>query len=144
LGLHACVLLAQNPAMAFTVPQLAERLQGSSAHLAKVMQRLAKSGIVKGLRGPRGGFLLSRPPAEICLIDIFSAIEGEQSQTMCAFENPVCGWDHCMFDGLIQDMDRKFLDYLQQTNLQSISSRNRKGAPEIQGNQVSDKNRLQR
>jgi Rrf2 family protein len=121
LGLHACVLLAQHPGDYFTVPQLAGRLQGSSAHLAKVMQRLAKSGIVKGLRGPRGGFFLAKPPSDVFLIHIFSAIEGEQNPVMCAFENPVCGWKHCMFNGLIQSMDQTFLDYLKETSLAAVN-----------------------
>jgi Rrf2 family protein len=115
---------------------LAKRLQGSSAHLAKILQRLTKSGIVKGLRGPRGGFLLSRAPADIFLISIFSAIEGEQNPAMCAFEDPVCGWDRCMFNGLIQAMDRQFLDYLNSTNLQSVSAGSGKNGPEIRGNQI--------
>ncbi len=39
-------------------------------YLEQVMQRLARDGILKGVRGPRGGYLLARPGTEVTVGDI--------------------------------------------------------------------------
>ncbi|OSM06812.1 RrF2 family transcriptional regulator [Magnetofaba australis] len=39
-------------------------------YLEQVMQRLVKAGILKGIRGPRGGYLLARERAKITVGDI--------------------------------------------------------------------------
>ncbi|MCX7048607.1 MAG: Rrf2 family transcriptional regulator [Candidatus Sumerlaeota bacterium] len=120
LALHACALLAAKPEESFPVAQLAERLQGSSAHLAKVMQRLTKAGIVAGTRGPKGGFVLARSAREISLLDVFEAIEGTFAPTHCAFDNPVCGRHHCLLGGFIGKTDQKFLGYIKNTKLSDV------------------------
>ena len=66
LGLHTMGLLAGRSTRLST-QEIARSLGASEHHLAKVMQRLAKMGLVVSTRGPQGGFVLSRPPAEITL-----------------------------------------------------------------------------
>ncbi|MBF0402169.1 MAG: Rrf2 family transcriptional regulator [Magnetococcales bacterium] len=39
-------------------------------YLEQVMQRLVKKGILKGIRGPRGGYLLARERSKICVGDV--------------------------------------------------------------------------
>lgn len=45
--------------------------------LAQILGELRNSKIVISRRGMQGGFLLARPPAEITLLDIIEAVEGE-------------------------------------------------------------------
>ena len=40
---------------------------------------LQKSGLVKSLKGPQGGYALARPPASISVADILDVLEGHQS-----------------------------------------------------------------
>lgn len=40
------------------------------------MTRLVKQGLVRAVRGQKGGFVLARPPQEITLIDVLEALEG--------------------------------------------------------------------
>ena len=60
LGIHACALIAENGKKKINVSVMADQLKASKAHLAKVMQRLVKSGIVSSTRGPLGGGLPER------------------------------------------------------------------------------------
>lgn len=39
-------------------------------YLEQVMQRLVKAGILKGIRGPRGGYLLAKERSKICVGDV--------------------------------------------------------------------------
>lgn len=49
----------------------------------QILQRLKNGGVIKTLRGPQGGYLLSRPPTEITLADILRAAEGDTFEIIC-------------------------------------------------------------
>lgn len=63
------------------------------AYCAKVMSQLARAGIFRSGRGPRGGFKLQRQPEQITLLDIVSVVNGQVApkETMDRSEaaNPV-------------------------------------------------------
>jgi len=63
----------------------------------KVMQQLARAGLLSSLRGTGGGFKLTRPAAAISLADIIEAIEGPIAMTTCVDEaRHDCALDgHC-------------------------------------------------
>lgn len=56
-------------------PVLAARTQIPVSYLSKVMQGLARAGIVESRRGVGGGFRLRRPSSEITLLDVVNAVE---------------------------------------------------------------------
>lgn len=43
-------------------------------YLEQVLQRLVKEGVLTGVRGPRGGYVLARPPAEVTLGDVVRTV----------------------------------------------------------------------
>lgn len=47
--------------------------------LGKVLQKLARAGVLRSKRGRTGGFVLGRPASEITLADIVLAVEGSDS-----------------------------------------------------------------
>jgi Rrf2 family protein len=55
---------------------LATRHSLPPRHLEPVLQALVRHGILKGVRGPRGGYELARTPAELTIGDVVRAIEG--------------------------------------------------------------------
>ena len=61
LALHTLALLASRPGVILSTHKIAKRLEASEAHLAKVLQRLARMGLVRSIRGARGGFVLELP-----------------------------------------------------------------------------------
>ena len=44
--------------------------------LGKVLQKLARAGLLRSRRGRSGGFVLGRPASEVTLADIVLAVEG--------------------------------------------------------------------
>lgn len=44
--------------------------------LGKVLQKLARAGLLRSRRGRTGGFVLGRPAAEVTLADVVLAVEG--------------------------------------------------------------------
>ena len=91
LGLHTASFLARKGAEVATTHEIAECLKVSEAHLSKVLQRLAKAGIVVSSRGPKGGFTLARPADKMTLLDVYEAIEGKFKPAGCLLGRYVCG-----------------------------------------------------
>jgi Rrf2 family protein len=83
-GVHACVLLAVLPPdAALPAARLAEYHGVPSAYLAKHLQALARAGVLETVKGPRGGYRLARPAAEISVLDVVEAIDGDEPAFRC-------------------------------------------------------------
>jgi FeS assembly SUF system regulator len=58
--------------------------------MAKVLQRLARSGLLTSHQGTRGGYTLSKPTASISVADIIQAIDGPLTVTACSTLDEQC------------------------------------------------------
>ncbi len=56
---------------------LATRLSISKSFLAKILQALAKEGILKSYKGVKGGFALILEPKNISMLQVISCVEGK-------------------------------------------------------------------
>ena len=59
--------------------------------MAKVLQRLARRGLLTSHQGTRGGYRLSRAAGAISVADIIQAIDGPLTVTACSTEDEKCG-----------------------------------------------------
>ncbi|MBX6317695.1 Rrf2 family transcriptional regulator [Pigmentiphaga sp.] len=83
-GLHCCVALGWiGEDQTVSTARLAARFGLPAAYLNKSLQALARAGILVSTAGPKGGFRLARPPAEITLLDVVDAIEGPEAPFRC-------------------------------------------------------------
>jgi Rrf2 family protein len=84
-AVHCCTVLATLPEdQALPAARLAEFHDVPPAYLAKHLQALTTAGIARSLPGPRGGYRLARPPAEISLLDVVVAVEGDETAFRCS------------------------------------------------------------
>ena len=58
--------------------------------MAKVLQRLVRTGLLDSTQGTRGGYALSRPSAAISVADVIEAIDGPFTVTACSTDNQDC------------------------------------------------------
>ena len=106
LALHTMALMAQESEHQFANHEIAERLGASKHHLAKVMQRLTKGGLVGSMRGPGGGFHLLRPADEITLLEIYESMEGPLVQEGCLLTPNLCPPDRiCLLGDLFRQVN---------------------------------------
>jgi Rrf2 family protein len=56
---------------------LSRELTISKSFLAKILQSLAKAGILKSYKGSKGGFALERDANAISMLDVISIVEGK-------------------------------------------------------------------
>lgn len=74
-GLRAVVWMAQHPGQSQKVREIAEGTRSSPGYLIKVLQALAKVGILSAQRGSSGGFRLECEPADLSVLDVINAID---------------------------------------------------------------------
>jgi Rrf2 family protein len=67
--------------------RIAETQNIPPKYLELIMLDLKKAGLVKSLRGPRGGYQITRAPEEISFGDIVRALEGPIALVSCASVN---------------------------------------------------------
>jgi Rrf2 family nitric oxide-sensitive transcriptional repressor len=83
LALRVLMRLAAAPDAHVSTDVLARELVVSRNHLHKIVQYLAEAGLVRTIRGARGGVLLARPAAEIRVGDVVRRHEADQALVEC-------------------------------------------------------------
>jgi Rrf2 family iron-sulfur cluster assembly transcriptional regulator len=90
-AIRAFVNLASQPEGHFAmVKNIAEQEQIPAHFLAKILQQIARKGLLKSSKGPTGGFCLKVPASKLKLIDIVDAVDGLNSFSSCAGGLPEC------------------------------------------------------
>ncbi len=82
-ALHCCLDLVWVGDTPVPAARLAAHHGLPPAYLAKQLQALGRAGIVRSTPGPRGGYLLDRPPRAVTLMDVVTAVEGADPAFRC-------------------------------------------------------------
>ena len=69
---------------------IAERQGISSKYLWQIVNLLKTAGLVRGMRGPKGGYVLLRTPEAISLLDVIQILEGPISLVECVDDPTYC------------------------------------------------------
>jgi len=120
LALHSMVILAESPESLVTAKKAADELMVSEAHLSKVMQRLVKSGLIKSVRGPGGGFRLAKAAKDITLLAVYETIDGRLDEDECLLHMKVCSRNQCIMGNVISEVNSMIKEYLSGTNLAGL------------------------
>lgn len=59
-----------------TVGELAKEQDMPPKYLENILLQMRRAGLVRGQRGPEGGYVLARPASEISLADVIRAVDG--------------------------------------------------------------------
>jgi len=111
-GLRAVLWLAEQPRDLYSVREIAEATKSAPGYLAKVMQSLARAGIVSATRGQHGGFRLGREPSDIVVLEVIEAIDPLERIRTCplnleAHRTRLCPLHHRL-DGAIAHLREQF------------------------------------
>jgi len=128
--MHAMGLIASTTAGSLSVRSIAAHFKISQAHLSKVLQRLAKVGLLTSARGPKGGFSLVRPADQVTLLEVFEAIEGPMAPTRCLFGEPICDGRDCILGRAMVEANDLLYDRLSTTTLAELAHIFGNGAPQ--------------
>lgn len=94
-GLQAMIYIALHSTNEKNVDlgQIASEQEIPKHFLSKILQMLVKNGLLKSMKGPTGGFRLSKPAKEITLIEVIDAIDGLDVFTQCGIGFKRCSDD---------------------------------------------------
>ena len=70
--------------------EIAKKENISLKYLEQVINPLRAAGLVKSIRGSKGGYSLAKPPSEICLYDVVETLEGPLNLLECLRDVKVC------------------------------------------------------
>ena len=94
-ALRAIVHLAHESPAARTTAQIAEATRVPKDYLSKILQGLAKEGIVQTQRGVGGGVSLAKPPHELTILDVVNAVDPIVRYRTCPLNLPNHGANLC-------------------------------------------------
>jgi len=98
----------------------------SQEYLEQLFARLRRAGLVESVRGPGGGYRLSRRPEDIFIIDIIRAADEPLKVTRCADGDGVQGCQNgeaCITHELWSSLSRQICNFLSHITLDDVIHR---------------------
>ncbi|NOR43105.1 MAG: Rrf2 family transcriptional regulator [Gammaproteobacteria bacterium] len=101
----------------------------SLSYLEQLFARLRQSGLVKGVRGPGGGYRLARPASEINIAEIICSVDENVDVTQCKGGGNCQDGAKCLTHELWTGLSVKLYDFLSDITLAQFVER--PGIPEL-------------
>ena len=95
----------------------------SIAYLEQLFLKLRKNNLVQSSRGPSGGYVLSKPPGEIKLLSIMSAVDEKIKTVKCRKESKkACNGKSikCITHNLWDDLENHINKFFEENTLNDI------------------------
>lgn len=93
----------------------------SVSYLEQLFAYLRRQGLVQGVRGPGGGYILTKPATDISLADIVAAVDGGEGSN----RRDAAGQEHNPTTEMWNYLDKTFQDFLQGITLDDVMQRRR-------------------
>ncbi len=109
-----------------SLADVAERQEISLSYLEQLFGKLRRGGLVNSVRGPGGGYLLSREKEEVRVADIIMAVDEPIMATRCEPGSPAgCHSDkaRCLTHDLWQELGNQIYLYLSSVSLADICAK---------------------
>ena len=102
-------------------------------YLEQLFLKLRKNNLVQSARGPSGGYLLSKPPSEIKLLSIISAVDEKIKTVKCRKESKKgCNGKSikCITHNLWDDLETHINKFFEDNTLNDILFKEARNKPE--------------
>jgi Rrf2 family protein len=73
--------------------EIAEEMAIPGTFLPQILAELVRVGIATSVAGREGGYALARPPEEVSLLEVITAVDGEPATSACILRGGPCRWD---------------------------------------------------
>ena len=106
-----------------TLTEIATRQTISLSYLEQLFSRLRSARMVKGIRGPGGGYSLSRPAKDINVAEIIAAVDEKVDATKCEGKADCQDGQACLTHDLWMGLSGQIRDYLASISLDDVMKR---------------------
>lgn len=111
-ALRAAVLLGSAPQVALPAHEIARATRIPASYLTKILSLLSRAGVVRGQRGPNGGFVIGRAPEAVSVLEVIRAVEPWAGLDRCPLGLPEHSGQLCRLHGHLarafRDIERAF------------------------------------
>lgn len=107
-----------------TLTDIAARQTISLSYLEQLFARLRRAGMVKGVRGPGGGYKLCRKAGDINIAEIIAAVDEPLDSTKCGGEANCQKDQACLTHNLWMGLSEQIRDYLEGISLANLLEKN--------------------
>jgi Rrf2 family iron-sulfur cluster assembly transcriptional regulator len=107
-----------------TLTDIATRQTISLSYLEQLFARLRRAGIVKGVRGPGGGYRLNMKTSDINIADIIAAVDEQIDSTRCGGEANCQKHQACLTHDLWMGLSDQIRTYLKGITLAELLEKN--------------------
>jgi Rrf2 family protein len=116
------------------IAEIAKEVETPMFYMAKILQRLAKQGLVQSSKGKGGGFYFDKSKPELLLKDVIQFTEGTDIFNSCAFGLKQCSDDHpCPMHERYAEIRESIREMIDQESIQSFAQKIMKGKATING-----------
>jgi Rrf2 family iron-sulfur cluster assembly transcriptional regulator len=106
-----------------TLTDIAKRQNISLSYLEQLFSRLRRAGMVEGVRGPGGGYQLSRDTSQINIADIIMAVDETIDSTRCGGKSNCHNAQPCLTHELWMGLSEQIRLYLSTISLHDLLKR---------------------
>ena len=103
-----------------TLADIADRHVISLSYLEQLFSRLRKAGLVRGMRGPGGGYLLAKSANDITIAAIIDGVNEAISVRECNGEENCFHGNRCLVHDLWEDLGQEISSYLSSITLADL------------------------
>ena len=125
-GVRAMIDLAnnQNGSTPILVKSISERQEISKKYLESLLASLKAAGLVRSVRGAKGGYVLAHEPDKITMEQITTALDGPPILVECVTDPELCERSCiCVARELWKDMTDSLLERLKSTTLADMAKK---------------------
>jgi len=102
------------------ISEIAKRQSIPASYLEQLFRYLRKAGILESLRGPGGGYKLTRPTSDIKIGEIIAAVENRMDATQCGGEGNCSAGSKCLAHNLWTELNSEVDNFLMNKSLQDV------------------------
>lgn len=118
-----------------TLSDISENQGISLSYLEQLFAALRAKNLVRGVRGPGGGYFLGRESSDISIANIICAVDEWVEFTRCRGKEDCRGGHRCLTHSLWDDLSRQIYDFLEDITLADLVEN---GAQSIEGCKHTD------
>ncbi|MDH7598233.1 MAG: Rrf2 family transcriptional regulator [Sedimentisphaerales bacterium] len=124
-GIRAIIELAQRQADGPVQLRSISRHQGiSEKYLEQLMTIMKGAGLIRSVRGARGGYMLARPASQITMDQVFRCLEGHVLLMECVKDASSCNRSSdCVARGLWSDLEQAMDKVLKEITLKDLAEK---------------------
>jgi Rrf2 family protein len=109
---------------------IAKRQDISAQYLEHLVAPLIRAGILRSIRGAKGGIVLAKPPEEIGLSRVIEVLEGSVAPVECVDNAALCARsDECVTRDVWVEIKAAVVGVLEPLTLKDLMDRQRAKAP---------------